>query len=480
MVNSASSANGTDAAVREYVEAHADEFTQDLSDWLRIPSVSGDPDRIADVRASADWLAAKLRAAGFPTVEIWETDDGAGLPAVFAEWRAGEADAPTALVYGHHDVQPVAPLELWQTGPFEPTVRGGKLYARGAADDKGQVFFHLLGLRAHLAATGRTAPVVNVKLLVEGEEESGSPNFPALLRAEADRLACDAVIVSDTGMWDKDTPTSCIGMRGMIAVQVDFTGPSGDVHSGSFGGAIANPITELVRVLAGLHDADRAVTLPGFYDNLVELTDTDRELIAKLPFDERTWLANARSSAPVGEAGFSTLERVWVRPTAEINGIWGGHTGHGSKTIVPSEAHAKLTFRLVPGQEPAAVRESFKVWLRERVPAGIKAAAHFEGDGVRPCLTPLEHPALRSIARSMGRAFAAEPGGEPREILFTREGGSGPEADLQDILGAPVVFLGVSLPDDGWHAPNEKVDLDLLLKGAEAAAYMWEDLAANR
>jgi acetylornithine deacetylase/succinyl-diaminopimelate desuccinylase-like protein len=480
MVNSASQATGTDTAVRDYVEAHAAEFTQELSDWLRIPSISGDPDRVADVRASAEWLAAKLRAIGFPTVEIWETADGAGLPSVFAEWRAGEEDAPTVLVYGHHDVQPVTPLELWQTGPFEPTERDGRLYARGAADDKGQVFFHLLGLRAHLAATGRTNPAVNLKLLVEGEEESGSPHFSALLRAEADRLACDAVVVSDTGMWAKDTPTSCTGMRGLIAAQLDLTGPAGDIHSGSFGGAIPNPITELARILAQLHDADRRVTLPGFYDDVVELAEADRELFAKLPFDEAKWLANARSTATVGEAGFSTLERVWARPTAEINGIWGGHTGPGSKTIVPSEAHAKLSFRLVAGQEPDMVRKAFESWLAERVPAGIQYRVSYEGKGVRPCLTPLDHPALQSVSRALGRAFAAEPGAEPREILYTREGGSGPEADLQDVLGAPVVFLGVSLPDDGWHAPNEKVDLDLLLKGAQAAAFLWEDMAAER
>ena len=477
MVNSASPAAGTDAAVRDFVQAHAAEFTRDLGDWLRIPSISGDPDRVADVRASAEWLAAKLRATGFPTVEIWETGHGAGLPSVFAEWRSGADDAPTVLVYGHHDVQPVTPLELWETGPFEPTERDGRLYARGAADDKGQVFFHLLGLRAHLAATGRSAPAVNLKLLVEGEEESGSPHFPALLRAEADRLACDAVVVSDTGMWAKDTPTSCTGMRGLIAAQVDLTGPSGDIHSGSFGGAVPNPVTELVRILAQLHDEDRRITLPGFYDDVVELTDTDRALFAKLPFDEARWLANAKSTAAVGEAGFSTLERVWARPTAEVNGIWGGHTGPGSKTIVPSEAHAKLSFRLVAGQDPSAIAKAFEMWLGERVPAGITAAVHFEGSGVRPCLTPLDHPALRSVSRALGRAFAEDPA-EPREILYTREGGSGPEADLQDVLGVPVVFLGIALPDDGFHGPNEKVDLDLLLKGAEAAAYLWEDLAA--
>jgi acetylornithine deacetylase/succinyl-diaminopimelate desuccinylase-like protein len=466
------------AEIREYVEGGAAGFFEDLKDWLRIPSVSSDPERVADVRASAEWLAAKLRADGFPVVEVWETAGGAGLPAVFAEWPSGEQAAPTVVVYGHHDVQPVTPLELWQTGPFEPTERDGRLYARGAADDKGQVFFHTLGLKAHLAATGRSAPAVNLKLLVEGEEESGSPNFAELLRAHAERLACDVVVVSDTGMWSRDTPTSCTGMRGLIAAQVDFTGPSGDVHSGSFGGAIPNPITELVRVLAQLHDADRRVTVPGFYDGIVELTDTDRELFGKLPFDEREWLANAKSAAAVGEAGYSTLERVWARPTAEINGIYGGHTGPGSKTIVPSEAHAKLSFRLVAGQEPGAVAKAFEAWLLERVPAGITAAVHLESEGVRPCLTPLDHPALRSVSRALGRAFAEDPA-EPREILYTREGGSGPEADLQDVLGAPVVFLGISLPDDGWHGPNEKVDMDLLLKGAEAAAHLWEDLAAS-
>jgi acetylornithine deacetylase/succinyl-diaminopimelate desuccinylase-like protein len=471
---------GTDDDVRAFVAANADGFVRDLADWLRIASISGDPERIGDVRASAQWLAGKLRGTGFPTVEVWETGSAGdpGLPAVFAEWPAAEAGAPTVVVYGHHDVQPVTPLDLWETGPFEPTERDGRLYARGAADDKGQVFFHLLGLRAHLAATGRTAPAVTLKMIIEGEEESGSPHFGRLLRARADRLACDVVVVSDTGMWDKDTPTACTGMRGLITCQIDFTGPSGDIHSGSFGGAVANPVTELVRVLGGLHDADRRVTLPGFYEPIVELTETDRELIGRLPFDEASWLRTAKSTAAVGEAGYSTLERVWARPTAEINGIWGGHTGPGSKTIVPSQAHAKISFRMVAGQEPGEVRKSFEAWLAERVPPGIACELTFESDGVRPCLTPLDHPALRSVSRAMARAFA-DPGGEPREILYTREGGSGPEADLQDVLGAPVVFLGVSLPDDGWHAPNEKVDLDLLLKGAEAAAYLWQDLAGN-
>jgi acetylornithine deacetylase/succinyl-diaminopimelate desuccinylase-like protein len=472
----------TDATVpvRTFVEQNSAGFVEDLKDWLRIPSVSADPDRAGDVRESAEWLAAKLRATGFPTVEVWETAGGAGLPSVFAEWPSDDPSAPTVAVYGHHDVQPATPLELWEKPPFDPTVRDGKLYARGASDDKGQLLFHVLGLRAHLAAPGRAAPAVNLKLIVEGEEESGSPNFAALLREHADRLACDVVVVSDTGMWDRNTPSTVTGMRGMLAAQIDVRGPSGDVHSGSFGGAIPNPLTELVHLLAGLHDEDRRVTLPGFYDGIVELTDVERQLFAELPFDEAVWLRTAKSPAAVGEAGYTTLERVWARPTAELNGIWGGHTGPGAKTIVPAEAHAKLSFRLVAGQDLAQVRKAVETWLADRMPTWLDYELSFESDGVRPCLTPLDHPALQSVTRALGRAFAQDPDGEPHRILYTREGGSGPEADLQEVLAAPVVFLGVSLPEDGWHAPNEKVDVAGLLKGAEAAAYLWEDLARNK
>ncbi len=457
----------TVTAVRDAVAAGAEEMVAGLVEWLRIPSVSGDPAHRDDVRRSAEHLAQALRDVGFPTVEVWET---AGLPAVFAEWPSDDPGAPTALVYGHHDVQPVTPLDLWQHPPFEPTVVGDRLHARGAADDKGQVWFHTLGLRAHLAATGRTSPAVNLKMLVEGEEESGSPNFAALLAARADRLRCDVVVVSDTGMWSGETPTVCTGMRGMTDGQLDVRGPTGDVHSGSFGGAIRNPLTELCRVLAALHDEDGHVTIDGFYDGVVELTDAERELIARLPFVESAWLANARSSVPYGEQGFSTLERVWARPTAEINGIWGGYTGLGHKTIVPSEGHAKVSFRLVAGQQPEVVRDQFEAWLRSVVPVGIEWRMHWEGPGVRPCLTPLDHPALGAVTRAMSQAFDTD-------VLYTREGGSGPEADLQDVTGAPVVFLGISLPDDGWHAPNEKVEIPMLRKGAEAAAHLWRELA---
>ncbi|KQV23827.1 MULTISPECIES: dipeptidase [unclassified Kitasatospora] len=457
-----------DSVVRSFIDRHQDEFLRDLADWLRIPSVSADPALAGEVRRSAEWLAEQLRATGFPVVEVWETD---GLPAVFAEWPSGDPAAPTALVYGHHDVQPAAKEDGWATEPFEPTVVGRRLYARGAADDKGQVFFHTLGLRAHLDATGRTAPAVNLKLLVEGEEESGSPNFEALVRREAERLAADVVFVSDTGMWSETTPTVCTGMRGLADAQLDLYGPDTDIHSGSFGGAVPNPAEVAAELVAALHDADRRVAVPGFYDGVVELTDRERELFAALPFDEAQWLRVAKSYGTRGEAGYSTLERVWARPTAEVNGIWGGYTGPGGKTIVPSEAHLKLSFRLVAGQEVEKVREAVRSWVAEQVPEGIRYELTFPG-ATRPCLTPLDHPALQATVRAMGRAFE-------QEILFTREGGSGPAADLQDVLGAPVLFLGISVPSDGWHSVNEKVELDLLSKGVETAAHLWSELAES-
>jgi acetylornithine deacetylase/succinyl-diaminopimelate desuccinylase-like protein len=456
-------------SIREYVDAHAGEFFEELKDWLRIPSMSGDPASAPDVRRSAEWLADALRRTGFPTVEIWETENG-GHPAVFAEWAAENADAPTVVVYGHHDVQPVDPLELWDSPPFEPVERGDLLLGRGGADDKGQVYFHTLGLRANLAASGRTAPPVNLKLIIEGEEESGSPNFPALLRAQRERLRCDVVVVSDTGMWSREVPTICTGMRGMVSCEIELHGPAGDLHSGSFGGAVPNPLHAMVDLLAGLHDKSGRVMLDGFYDSIIPLTDRERELFARLPFDEAEWLGTAQSTATYGEEGYTTLERIWARPTAEINGMWGGYQGPGSKTIVPSAAHAKVSFRLVAGQEPAAVIEAMRRYVEAATPEGITSKVHAFGDGVRPCLTPLDDPALQAVRRSMEKAFGTE-------VLNTREGGSGPEADLAEILEAPVVFLGVGLPTDRIHAPNENVVMPLLLKGAEAAAYLWDDLA---
>jgi acetylornithine deacetylase/succinyl-diaminopimelate desuccinylase-like protein len=456
--------------VREYVEANASGFIADLKEWLTIPSVSGDPEHHVDVRRSAEWLARYLRQVGFPIVEVWETP---GLPAVFAEWPAEDPTAPAVVVYGHHDVQPGEPAQEWLTAPFEPVERGEQLIGRGTSDDKGQVLFHTLGLRANLAARGCAAPPVHLKLLIEGEEESGSIHFAELLTRERDRLRCDVVVVSDTSMWGSDVPSMCTGMRGVTEAEIDLQGAEVDLHSGSFGGAVPNPLHAMAALLAGLHDENGRVTLPGFYDGIIALTAQERELFAKLPFDEAAWLQTAgRSRAADGEKGFTTLERIWARPTAEINGMWGGHTGPGGKTIIGREAHAKLSFRLVAGQDPVKVQEALQSYVATAVPPGIQAKVTIPGPGVRPCFSPIDSPGVQAAKRAMEKAF-------DKEVLFTREGGSGPEADLADILQAPLVFMAVGLAGDRIHAPNEKVEIPLLLKGAESAAYLWDELAAN-
>jgi acetylornithine deacetylase/succinyl-diaminopimelate desuccinylase-like protein len=376
-------------------------------------------------------------------------------------------------VYGHHDVQPAELADGWDYEPFEPLEQDGRIFGRGASDDKGQVLFHALGLRACLFAHGITAPPVSITMLIEGEEESGSPHFADLLAEHARTLSPDVIVISDTTMWAADVPSICTGMRGMAEAEITLTGPTRDLHSGSFGGGVPNPVHALAAVLAGLHDKDGRVTLPGFYDDVVPLTEEERDLIAKLPFDERQWLADAGDSrATYGEAGYSTLERIWARPTAEVNGVWGGHTGPGPKTIIPKAAHAKLSFRLVANQEPDKVIESLRQYLDSVVPNGLVATVtglH----GVRPCRSPIDSPAVAAARRAMRRAFG-------REVLFTKEGGSGPEADLADILGAPLVFVAVGLDADRIHAPNEYVDLSRLLRGAESVAYLWEELAAGQ
>jgi acetylornithine deacetylase/succinyl-diaminopimelate desuccinylase-like protein len=446
-------------AIREHVRANAQRLYDDLDAFLRIPSISSQPDHAGDVRRSAEWLADRLRRAGFPTVEIWETP---GHPTVFAEWPSDVKDAPVLLVYGHHDVQPVDPLESWHTPPFEPTIRGDELFGRGAIDDKGQVLFHLLALEAWLTTHGRNAPPVTLKFVVEGEEEQGSPHFARLLVERRDRLACDVVVVSDTGIFDRDTPTMCVGMRGLVSAQIDMHGPEFDLHSGSFGGAVPNPLTTLVHLLAALHDDKGRVAL----------TDRERDLYSRLPFDEAGFLRTAGSTAATGEEGYTTLERIWARPTCELNGIWGGYQDAGTKTIVPTDAHAKLSFRLVAKQEPADVRRLLEEHVERSTPEGLRSKVTWESAGVRPCFTPLDHPALRAATRAMERAFG-------KQILYMREGGSGPEADLAEVLEAPVIFLGVGLPDDRIHSPNERVVLPMLLIGAEAAAYLLDELVAE-
>ncbi len=453
--------------VRDYIAANAAGFSQALRDWLSIPSVSADPARHDDVRRSAEWLAGYLRQSGFPVAEVWET---AGLPAVYAHWPAADPGAPRVLVYGHHDVQPAELGDGWDYQPFEPQEKDGKIIGRGASDDKGQVLFHALGVRAALAASGAGQPPVTLTLLIEGEEESGSPNFARLLAERKDQLRPDVIVISDTTMWAADTPSICTGMRGLAEAEITVTGPALDLHSGSFGGGVPNPAHVLASLLAGLHDANGRITLPGFYDDVLPLSDEERGLLARLPFDEKSWLTDAGDSgATYGEAGYTTLERIWGRPTAEVNGLWGGHTGPGGKTIIPKAAHAKLSFRLVADQEPAKVMASLEKYLHRFSQNGCVVSLTAK-PGVRPCRSPIGSPAVAAARRAMERAFG-------REVLFTKEGGSGPEADLADILGAPLVFVAVGLDADRIHAPNEYVDLSRLLRGAESIAYLWEELA---
>jgi acetylornithine deacetylase/succinyl-diaminopimelate desuccinylase-like protein len=441
-----------------------------LSGWVAIPSVSADPGHRADVAASAQYLAAAFTDAGFPTVRVL---DGPYQPAVFAHWPSGEADAVRVVVYGHHDVQPAAFADGWTFQPFEPHIVDGVLHGRGASDDKGNIALHLLGLGAHLAATGRSAPAVDLTFIVEGEEESGSPHISALLADLKGELDADVIVVSDAGIFDADTPSLVTGMRGLVGGEIHVHGPGIDLHSGSFGGAVANPITELARILAALHDDDRHIAIPGFYTGVDEPSELDRSLVAALPFDEAAWIAGpARSTAAVGEAGFSTLERIGMRPTAEINGIWGGYTGPGGKTIVPTDAYAKVSFRLVGRQDPAAIRRAVEAFIATQTRPGVTATITWEGAGVRPLVLAADHPAMLAARAAFAAAFDTDT------VLVTREGGSGPEAELAESIGAPMIFVGVMTDDDQIHAPDERAPVSLLLKGAEAVAHLWRELAA--
>jgi acetylornithine deacetylase/succinyl-diaminopimelate desuccinylase-like protein len=452
------------ADIDAFVQAEADALVAELSEWCAIPSISGDPVHEPDVRRSAEHLAGLMEAAGLDT-DVLAADGG--QPAVYGEWLGAGADAPTITVYGHHDVQPADPLEEWTSPPFEPTVRDGHLHARGASDDKGQIHFQVSAIRHLLAADGRLP--VNVKFFVEGEEESGSPTIDAFLGEHAERLACDLILVSDTGMVAEDVPSLVTAMRGLIYFQVDLRTAPADLHSGSFGGAVPNALDELVRLLSGLKDDAGRIAIGGWYDDVVDLTDEERANFADLPFDPEQFKAVTGVGDLPGEEGFSPLERMSGRPTADINGIWGGFTGVGTKTIIPATAHAKVSFRLVADQEPARLERLFERWVRERAPGHVEVAVQAFG-GVKPALTPLDHPGNRAAAEAVARAFGKRP-------LFTREGGSGPERALSDALGAACVYLGVMLPSDRIHAPNERLLLANYYRGVRAAAYAFDEFA---
>jgi len=454
-------------ALAGYAEAERERILGTLFSWLRIPSISAEPEHAPDVRASAEFCAGLLRDAGLQHVTVLET---AGAPSVYADWLHAEDGAPTVLVYGHHDVQPVDPLDEWTSPPFEPVIVEGECRARGAIDDKGQALYQIEAARGLLAEQGRLP--VNLKLLIEGEEEVGSPHFEALLVAEAGRLACDVVVVSDTGMVAPDVPSTTVGMRGLVAFDVALRTASIDLHSGMWGGTVPNAAVIAARLAAALHDPSGRVTLPGFYDAVVDLTPQERASLLAQPYDEASFRAAAGGVAYLeGEVGFSPLERVGVRPTAEVVGLRGGYAGPGIKTIVPATAGFKVAFRLVPDQRPEQVDAAFRAWLADWVPPGVTVDVTPIGS-VAPALTPIGHPAVAALARAIESVWGQAP-------LFTREGGSGPEEALGRVLAAPVLFLGVGLPDDRIHAPNERMVMAQFWKGLLAAGEVLIELGGR-
>jgi acetylornithine deacetylase/succinyl-diaminopimelate desuccinylase-like protein len=451
-------------AVISFIDENRQRFVEDLSSWVKIPSISSDSRRAGDVVASAEHLAEALRGLGPSRVEIWPT---AGHPAVFAEWLQAPEGAPTLLVYGHHDVQPIDPLGAWISPPFEPAVRDGRIWGRGVVDDKGQVYIHAKAIES-FHRTGTPLPV-RLKLIVEGEEEVGSPNLGALMHDHADALSTDFVCVSDTAMFGRGLPSLCVGLRGLAYLEVFVDGPAFDLHSGSFGGGVLNPVLALARMLGALHDTHGRVTVPGFYDDVAPLTPGERKAISELPFDESEWLQSTGSPSTWGEAGYSTLERIWARPTLDCCGISGGFQGEGAKTIIPARASAKLACRLVPHQEPDDIVQKVTAHLTSLAPQGVRVRVQAHSGG-RPYLAPTDHPIYEVAKRAFSRAF-----GKP--TIFIREGGSIPFVrTIADATGRPCLLMGFGQPDENSHAPNEWLDLENYHLGIKSAAYLYEEI----
>jgi len=416
--------------------------------FLSIPSISALPAHEPDSQRAAAWLAGALAGAGLQNVSV---DQTGGNPIVYGDWLHAGPDAPTVVVYGHYDVQPVDPLDLWESPPFTPIVKGNRIQARGAADDKGQIMVHVAALDALMATRG--AAPINLRYVFEGEEESSSVHLDPWLEANRERLVADVAVISDTGFFDGNLPAITVGLRGISAFQVNVWGPGGDLHSGGFGGTIENPIFALAAIIARLKGPDGRVLVPGFYDDVRPLSEADHAAFAALPFDEDAYLADTGSPALHGEPDFSTLERRGGRPTLEINGIWGGFQGDRSKTIIPAHAHAKLTCRLVVDQSPERMFETVRDYILKIAPPTVRVDLEYFGGGL-PSLTPIDHPATQAAARAIEATFGTAP-------LYIREGGSIPvAASFERILGLPVVLLGFSPPDDHSHAPNESMNLD--------------------
>ena len=450
--------------ILSYVEANRERFLRELNELLAIPSVSSQSERKPEMLRAAEWLKNHALGVGLQNAQILET---AGHPVVYADWL-GAPGKPTLLLYGHYDVQPEDPIDLWETPPFEGTVRGDNLYARGAADDKGQIFIHLKAVEAFLKNAG--ALPVNLKILFEGEEEVGSAHLPAFVEQHKELLKADLILISDSGMFAKGVPSVTYALRGLAYMEVEVTSAKGDLHSGSYGGSIHNPIQALAEMIASLHDKNGRITVKGMYDDVRPLTRAERAAFTKLPWSDRKYAKGLGVRQLHGEKGFSTLERLWARPTLECNGIWGGYTGEGSKTVLPSKAAAKISMRLVPDQDPDEIAELFRAHVMRVAPPQVQVNVRSLHGG-KPAMVDRNRPEMQAAAAALERVFGRRP-------VFTREGGSIPVVTtFKNVLGVSTVLMGLGLPDDNLHSPNEKMYLPNFYRGIQVSIHFMDELA---
>ena len=450
--------------VIDFININRERYLDELKALLAIPSISALPQHAGDVRRCAEWCADEMRRIGLQNVRLIDTP---GNPVTYGDWLGAEG-APTILFYGHYDVQPVDPLELWESPPFDATIRDGEIYARGSADDKGQVFMHFKAVEAHLKQNGRLP--LNIKFILEGEEEVGSAHLDDFVRAHRSELAADVVVISDSPMFARGVPSICYGLRGLVYCQIDLRGSSTDLHSGSFGGAVANPAMVLSQLLAQMKDRSGRVRIPGFYDDVVLLQEEERKAWAALPFNEKQYKKAFGIPKVYGETGYTTLERTWARPTFEVNGLLSGFTGEGAKTVLPALSMAKVSMRLVPNQDPDRIAALFETYVQGVAPKTVQVKVT-RMHGGKPWMTSYDNPFVQAAGRAIERGFGQKP-------VFTREGGSIPVVStFQEELGLPSVLFGVGLPDENAHAPNEKLDVSNFQNGIIASAMLYEEIA---
>lgn len=450
-------------SILQYVEQNKDRYLEEVKEFLSIPSISADKKYISDVLRCAQWVADHMKRIGMQNVQIFPT---AGHPIVYSEWF-GAPGKPTVLFYGHYDVQPVDPLNLWTSPPFEATIRGENLYARGSADDKGQVFIHFKSIEAYMRNGGKLP--VNLKMIIEGEEEVGSENLEHFVKDHKDLLKADLVLISDTAMYAKNTPSICYGLRGLVYFEIELIGPNRDLHSGSFGGSVHNPIQALSEMITSLHDKNGRVAIPGFYDDVRPLTRTEREAYKKLPFSDKKYAKDLGVPTLYGEKGYTTLERVWARPTLECNGIWGGYIGEGAKTVLPAKATAKISCRLVPDQDPDKIARVFQNHIKSITPKTVRMTIK-RMHGGKPAITPLESPGVQAAVRALEKGFGKKP-------LYQREGGSIPiVVQFKELLSIDTVLLGFGLPDENAHSPDEHINLNNFFGGIRTSIHFYNEL----